>query len=219
MRLCWLLHDQETAPNNGKQNYSRLKTAVKLHVDQKMRTRKFRVRKDVVEKGSVTKSEKGKKAYVERKVGECFQWKGHGQCSKRDSWSFSHDTMASGNSVAGQRRNGEKDDRLLPHPIRRQGRLAVKKATKRKVLTREVRFCVDFLEKYNPSCKFWHLPVCQNYKSEKGCICGDKCHFRHVEAEEKPKQKSKKGGAKGSVAILKESTQFVCVSQDSYTWH
>ena len=34
------------------------------------------------------------------------------------------------------------DDRLLPHPIRRQSRLTVKKATKRKILTREVRFCV-----------------------------------------------------------------------------
>ena len=37
----------------------------------------------------------------------------------------------------------QKDDRLLPHPIRRQCRLTVKKATKRKVLTREVRFYVD----------------------------------------------------------------------------
>ena len=35
----------------------------------------------------------------------------------------------------------EKDDRLLPHPIRRQSRLTVKLATKRKVLTREVRLC------------------------------------------------------------------------------
>ena len=40
--------------------------------------------------------------------------------------------------------------------------------------------------------------------------------FDIVEAEEKPSKKSKKGGAKGSVALLKESTQFGCVSQDSY---
>ena len=38
--------------------------------------------------------------------------------------------------------------------------------------------------------------------------------FRYVEAEEKPSNKSKKGGAKGSVALLKESTQLGCVSQD-----
>ena len=56
----------------------------------------------------------------------------------------------------------------------------------------------------------------QNYKSlEEGCIYGDECDFRHVEAEGKPSKKSKKGGAKESLAILKESIQFGCVSQDS----
>ena len=67
-----------------------------------------------------------------------------------------------------------------------------------------------------PSCKFWHPLVCQNYKYEIGCKYGRKCFFRHVEAEERPSKKSKKGGAKGSVALLKESTQLGCVSQDSY---
>ena len=40
--------------------------------------------------------------------------------------------------------------------------------------------------------------------------------FRHVEAEGKHNKKSKKGAAKGSVAILKEYIQVGCVSQDSY---
>ena len=44
----------------------------------------------------------------------------------------------------------------------------------------------------NPACGFWHPPVCLNYKSEKGYVHGDKCHFRHVEAEGKPNKKSKK---------------------------
>ena len=81
------LYDQETVRNNGQTSYLRLKTSVKLHIDQMMRTRNFRVRNEVVERGAVTKSQKGKKAYVERKVGECFQWKAHGQCSKGDSCS------------------------------------------------------------------------------------------------------------------------------------
>ena len=42
-----------------------------------------KVPNEVVERGAVTKSQKGKKAYVERKVGECFQWKTHGQMFKR----------------------------------------------------------------------------------------------------------------------------------------
>ena len=42
-------------------------------------------------------------------------------------------------------------------------------------------------------------------------------HFRHVDVEGKSNKKSKKGGAKGSVATLKESIQLGCVSQDSHT--
>ena len=49
---------------NGQPNYLRLKTAVKLHIDQMMRTRNFGVRSDVVERGSVTKSQKGKDANI-----------------------------------------------------------------------------------------------------------------------------------------------------------
>ena len=111
------------------------------------RNRNFRVHNDVVERGSVTKSHKGNKAYVERKVGECFHWKTHGPSSKGDSCSFSHDTMASGNSA--QVRD-EKDYRLLPHPIRSQSRLTARntnphsdQATKRNALqTRSEIPCV-----------------------------------------------------------------------------
>ena len=49
-------------------------------------------------------------------------------------------------------------------------------------------------------------------ETERSCFCasricrtrvyGNRCHFRDVEAEEKPNQKSKKGGAKGSVALF-----------------
>ena len=78
-----------------------------------------------------------------------------------------------------------------------------------------LKFHADSSSGKNPSCKLWHPPVCQNYKSEKGCANGDKCHFRHVEAEGKPSKKSKRG-AKGSVVILKESVQLGCASQDFY---
>ena len=68
-RLRWLCTIKKTARNNGKPNYSQLKTAVKLHTDQMMKTRNFRVRNEVVERGSVSKRQKVKKAYVERIVG------------------------------------------------------------------------------------------------------------------------------------------------------
>ena len=118
--------------------------------------------------------------------------------------------------VAETKVRDEKDDRLLPHLIQRQNRLTEKMSTKRKILTREVRFCVDTKNCDNPECKFWHPPVCLNYKSEKGCVYAGKCRFRHVEVEGKPNKKSKKGGAKGWVDIIKEFTQLGCASQDSY---
>ena len=46
---------------------------------------------------------------------------------------------------------------------------------------------------------------------------GKECFFWcFVEPEEKPSKRSKKGGVKGSVALLKESTPMGCASQDSY---
>ena len=71
-----------------------------------MRNRNFRVRNDVVERGSVTKSQKAKNACVERKAGWCFQWKAHGRFSKGDSCSSSHDKLAQGDLCSGQRRKG-----------------------------------------------------------------------------------------------------------------
>ena len=58
--------------------------------------------------------------------------------------------------------------------------------------------------------------MCQNYKSETWSIYGRIWFFRHVDVEEKPSKKSKKDGAEGSVALLKESTQSGCVSQDFF---
>ena len=40
------------------------------------------------------------------------------------------------------------------------------------------------------------------------------CHFRHSDVGGQPSKKSKKSGAKGSVAQLKETIQLGCVSQD-----
>ena len=50
------LYDQEIVRNNGQPSYSRLKTSVRLHIDQATRIRNFRVQNEVVEIGAVTKS-------------------------------------------------------------------------------------------------------------------------------------------------------------------
>ena len=63
----------------------------------------------------------------------------------------------------------------------------------------------------DPSCDCWHPPIRQNYKFEAGCNFGDQCLFGHTEADGQPCEMSKKSGGKGSVPILKESTQWGCV--------
>ena len=62
----------------------------------------------------------------------------------------------------------------------------------------------------NTSCKFWHPPVCLNYNFEKVVYMATNA------ISDMLRQKSKKVGAKESVAIVKEFKQLGCVSQDSY---
>ena len=91
---------------------------------------------------------KGNEAHDERKVEECYQWKAHGQCSKGDSCSFSHDRLASA-QWQWQGSETKKGERLLPHPIRGQNRLTTRKnphshqAVNRKALWIRVKFHAD----------------------------------------------------------------------------
>ena len=105
LQTVWALYEQENIRNNEPPGYFRLKTTVRRHNDQTMRTRNFRAGNEIVDRGAVTKSQKGRKASVDRKVGECFHWKANGQCSKGDSSSFSNDP-ASGNRCE-QRQEGK----------------------------------------------------------------------------------------------------------------
>ena len=56
------LYDQETVRINEPPSYSRLKTSERRHIDQTMRTRNFRARNEIVERGAVTKSQQGRKS-------------------------------------------------------------------------------------------------------------------------------------------------------------
>ena len=50
------VYEQENIRNNGQTSCSRLKTAVRRHIGQVMRTRNFRALNEIVERGTVTKS-------------------------------------------------------------------------------------------------------------------------------------------------------------------
>ena len=141
-RTVMTLYDQELGRKNGTPNYQQLNIAGILFIDLMMRNRNFKARNDVVERGSVTKSQKENKAHVERKVGErAFSVK-HKDNVPKETPVVSVMTIYLLLEIEVVVRD-EKDDRLHQHPIQRQNRLTEKKAIKRKVLTREVRFCVE----------------------------------------------------------------------------
>ena len=116
----------------------------------------------------------------------------------------------------------EKDNRPLPQHFRKPRLTARDKnsqrnqATEKKALqTKEATFRAD-----TDIVKIRHVIIsilpCVITTSLRPCTYSNKSWFRHVEAEEKPSKKSKKGGSKGSIAMLKESMQLGCVSQDSH---
>ena len=80
---------------------------------------------------------------------------------------------------------------------------------------KEVKFYVDLKNVIIRHVSFDIFPCVGTTSLKNGCVYGDKCSFRHVEEYVKPNKKSKKGGAKGSIAFLKGSAQLGCVSQAS----
>ena len=79
------------------------------------------------------------------------------------------------------------------------------------LLEKDVELRADISLKESRPVIFGTVPLF--YNSVLGCNYGEKCRFRHVEADG---QKSKKSGVKDQLALLLESIQLVCVSQDCH---
>ena len=199
------LYDQETVRNNGQQVVQDWKTSVRAKIWSKMRSRNLKAQNEVIHGGILKRSRRGNRANIERKVGDCWQWQATGHGFKGDSCGFNHGIKTSGNGSVIQKQERSSS----PAPNSKATWDGKGKSTssdkknegsvdKRNKIPCQWRNCT------NPSCSYKHSPVCQSCISEAGCRYGRNCYFRHVELEEKPNKKSKKGGAKGSVAMLKE---------------
>ena len=79
------IHQKKIGPD-----YHRLKTMVKRSIEQDIRNRNFGARNGNYERNAVVKNQEIKQR-EQRTLGDCWQWKANGQCSKGDTCSFRHD--------------------------------------------------------------------------------------------------------------------------------
>ena len=194
------VYEQKNIRNNEQPSCSRLKTTARRNIDQTMRTRNFRARNERVERGGVTKSQKKRRKSQRAWIG---RWENAISDKQLDSvQKETHVVSVMIQCLEKDAIRDKKDNRPLLHQKRRHRPTdryprKVQAAEGRVFLEQEAGFRAEISsgEKCtNPSCNFWHPPVCLNYKSESGCTFVEKCRFRHVEADGHPSKKSKKSG-------------------------
>ena len=83
------LYDLETHQKKIGSDYHRLKKLIKRRIEQYLRIQNFEVRNGNYERNVVVKNQ-GTKQRVQRILGDCWQWKANGQCSRGDNCSFRH---------------------------------------------------------------------------------------------------------------------------------
>ena len=84
------MYNQELNRDSVTPSYQRLTTMVRQHILIRWFGCATSKPGERIETGVLVKSHKGRNVSVERKVGQRFQWKATGQCSKEDSCSFNH---------------------------------------------------------------------------------------------------------------------------------
>ena len=150
------IHHKKAGPD-----YHRLKTMVKRSIEQNLRMKNL-ARNGTYETSAVVKNQ-GTKQREQRSLGDCWQWKANGQCSKGDNCSFRHDMNKRAKSTQ-------------PNPSPRSStQQSVRNASRtrsprgRSPSGRMSRLpCKDYLKRTctTPFCKKWHPPECLLCKSE-----------------------------------------------------
>ena len=84
------LYDLEIHQKKAEPDYHRLKTMVRRSIEQDLRNMNFGAKNENSERNAVVKNQ-GTKQRVQRILGDCWQRKANGQCSKGDNCSFRHD--------------------------------------------------------------------------------------------------------------------------------
>ena len=108
----------------------------------------------------------------QRSLGDCWQWKANGQCSKGDNCSFRHDINKRGKSTQPNPSPSSSTQQNVKNASRTRSPWG------RSPRGRMARLpCKGYFKGTckAPSCEKWHPPKCLFYKSENGCKLGDMC--------------------------------------------
>ena len=81
------LYDLEIHQKKAGPHYHRLKTMVKRSIEQNLRMKNFDARNGNFETSAAVKNQRVKQR-EQRSLGDCWQWKANGQCSKRRQLRF-----------------------------------------------------------------------------------------------------------------------------------
>ena len=191
-------------------DYLRLKTMVKRSIEQSLTMKNFEAKNGNFETSAVVKNH-GVKQREQRSLGECWQWKANGQCSKGDNCSFRHDTNKRAKSTQPNPSATSSTQQSVKNASRNRSPRGRSPCGKMARLP-----CKEYLQETctTPFCEKWHPPECLLYKLENGCRFGEKCSHAHRQVDEQPGKKSTKNGDKSAVPILKITRQLGCVFQD-----
>ena len=154
-----------------------------------------------IERNAVVKNQRLKKQRGQRILGDCWQGKADGQCSKGDNCSFRHDV----NKRAKMTQPNPSPNSFMQQSERNASRTRSPRGRRPSGKMARLPF-KDYLKGTcaNSCCGKWHPPVCLFYKSENGCRIGEKCSYAHRQVDEQPNERSKKNDDKSSVAMLKK---------------
>ena len=84
------LYNMEIHQKKAGPDYHRLKTMVKRSIEQNLRIKNFEARHGNYERNAIVNDQETKQR-EQRTLGDCWQWKANGRCSKGDNSSFRHD--------------------------------------------------------------------------------------------------------------------------------
>ena len=194
------LYDLEIHQKKDGPDYHRLKTIVKRSMEQNLRIKNFEARNGNYERNAVVKNQVTKQR-EQRILGDCWQWKANGQCSKGDNCSFRHDINQCAKTT---------QPNPLPSSSTRQNERNASRTRSPRGKSPSGRVsrwsCKDYFKGTctNSCCEKWHPPEYLFYKTKSGCRFGEKCSYAHRQVEEQPGKRYQNNGDKSAVAMLKK---------------